>query len=310
MRQYLRKSSLVVAPAQGGEGLDLSNFKFKFHIRQADLQTPNGAFVRVYNLSPVTISRIENEYTRLVLQVGYVNGEYGVVFDGDLQYKFRGRENATDTYLDLIAADGDLAYNNAFVNTTLADGSTQRQQVDTAVSAMRATGEVNKGYITDLPKEQLPRGKVLFGLARDVMRNVATSAGVTWSIQNRFVQVVRPEAYLPDEAVVLTAATGLIGMPEQSINGINVRCLINPRLKVGGRIKLDNESIQHYNFGISLGAQVTNAFVPNKSNDGLYRVLVIEHHGDTRGNEWYSELICVGIDDTAPLALVRSHGVV
>ena len=40
----------------------------------------------------------------------------------------------------------------------------------------------------------------------------------------------------PAEAVVLTAETGLVGAPEQTNDGIKVRCLLNPRLRIGGRI--------------------------------------------------------------------------
>ena len=91
-------------------------------------------------------------------------------------------------------------------------------------------------------------------------------------------------------------------------NGIHVRCLINPRIKAGGRIKIDNASIQSYRFGLSLGAEIANGFVPRLDSDGLYRSLVVEHSGDTRGNDWYTEITCVGIDDTAPPSLV-SRGV-
>jgi hypothetical protein len=44
--------------------------------------------------------------------------------------------------------------------------------------------------------------------------------------------------------VVLTADTRLIGMPTQTMDGIMVKCLLNPLLLVNGRIKLDNASIQ------------------------------------------------------------------
>ncbi|MGC8165472.1 hypothetical protein ACP3WT_28400, partial [Salmonella enterica] len=68
-----------------------------------------------------TRQRIEQEFTRIVLQAGYA-GNYGIIFDGSVKQVRRGRENQTDTYLDITAADGDSAYNFAVVNTSLAAG--------------------------------------------------------------------------------------------------------------------------------------------------------------------------------------------
>ena len=32
------------------------------------------------------------------------------------------------------------------------------------------------------------------------------------------------------------------------------------------------------------------------STDGLYRVFVAEHSGDTRGSEWYTDLTCLAVN--------------
>ena len=57
----------------------------------------------------------------------------------------------------------------------------------------------------------LPRGKVMYGMARKYMRDTAKQTGTSWSIQDGKVQMVPVRGYLPGEAVVLTAETGLVG---------------------------------------------------------------------------------------------------
>ena len=42
---------------------------------------------------------------------------------------------------------------------------------------------------------------------------------------------------------------------------------------------------------------------PKLDNDGLYRIIKCEFTGDTRGNDWYADLVCIGIDDTMHLPL-------
>ena len=53
------------------------------------------------------------------------------------------------------------------------------------------------------------------------------------------MQMVPASGYLPGEAVVLSAGTGLIGTPKANDKGIEIKRLLN-RLRIGGRVRLDN----------------------------------------------------------------------
>ena len=95
-KKYLRKASLVVASA--GAARDLSNTHFKFNIRQWDLQTPNSATFRIYNLSDQTVQQIQNEFTRITLQAGYEGSDFGIIFNGTIvQAKGAVRARRTPT---------------------------------------------------------------------------------------------------------------------------------------------------------------------------------------------------------------------
>ena len=125
--QYIRRCNLVVSGVSG-DGLDLSNLRIVFKIKKSDAQTPNTAEIRVYNLAPETAKQIRKEFKRVVLQAGY-ESNYGVIFDGNIKQVRMGRESGTDTYIDIAAGDGDDAYNYAVVNTTLAAGAKQSDQI-------------------------------------------------------------------------------------------------------------------------------------------------------------------------------------
>ena len=47
----------------------------------------------------------------VMLQAGYENGAYGIIFSGTILRIRTGRESATDTFLEIMAADGDIAFN-------------------------------------------------------------------------------------------------------------------------------------------------------------------------------------------------------
>lgn len=300
VRQYLRKASLIVGQVEASRGaLDLSALRFTFSIKRGDIQTPNTADIRVYNVAPDTTLAIEKEFARVVIQAGY-EGNFGIIFDGLIKQVRRGRESATDTYIDITAADGDSAYNYSMSAFALAAGSTPNDRVSAILEAMATNGVVN-GYIPPLPGNPLPRGKSVFAMSRDELRNIAFNTQTSWSIQDGKLQMVPITAYKPGEIPVITAATGMLGLPEQTQNGIRVKCLLNPNIKIGQAIKLDNESIQRFRFGLGVTDQPTNFALEQQiklNNDGLYYVMLVEHSGDTRGQEWMSDLICLAIDAT------------
>lgn len=294
--QWLRACSLLVADASG-KGLDLGELCITFSTKKGDTETPNSAEIRIYNLSEATMSRMKREFTRVVLQAGY-QSNCGVIFDGNIRGTRSGRERGTDTWLEILAADGDRAYNFATVNTTLAAGSTPADRVDVCQQSFAAKG-TGKGYMPELGETKLPRGKVMYGMARKYMRSEAETTGCSWSFQDGKLQMVKTTGFLPGEAVVLTHETGLVGTPEQTNEGITVRCLLNPKLRVNGRIKLDNKSIQQAQTQLKMSAQRP----PRMDRDGLYRILKVEFSGDTLGNDWYADMVCIGLDDTSRLPL-------
>lgn len=270
--QFRRKCQLIVAD-QAGSGLDLSQLRIVFNIKKTSAETPNSAEIRVYNLTQDTMAQITKEFTQVLLQAGYEDN-YGLIFSGNIKQVKLGREGATDNYLDIAAGDGDDAYNFAIVNTTLAAGSTPSEQVLASLRAMQRLG-VGAGYIGETKQATLPRGKVMFGMARDYVRNVAESSNAAWSIQDGKLQILQRTALLPGEAVVLNSRTGLVGVPEETNDGLKVQCLLNPKIRIGGIV------------------QITDGL-----NQGIYTAIATEHSGDNRGQEWYTTIDALNVDAT------------
>jgi len=308
--QYLRKASLIVGGDQ--DGLDLSELRFAFQVRRGDLQTPNSADIRVYNLSDDTAARIMQmqptpEFTRVVLQAGY-EGNFGLIFDGSIKQIRHGRESQTDTYIDITAADGDSAYNFSVTALSLAAGATPKDAISSIIQVMASHG-VSPGYIPDLSGNPAPRGQVFFGMSRDRLRDLAKDTQCSWSIQDGKVDFIPLTAYKPGDVPVINSQTGMIGLPEQTQNGIRLKCLLNPNIKIGQQVQLDNNSIQQLRYG--LGNDRTQAieranagkFGTTINTDGMYYVMVANHSGDTRGNDWYTDMICLAINADVPLGL-------
>jgi hypothetical protein len=202
--QYLRRVKLTVSGAGGG--MDLSNMRIRFHVRQNDEESPNNANIRIYNLSKSTTDQIVEEFREVVLEAGYEFNQ-GVIFKGTLKWVRIGREpNNVDTYLDLLCADGDVPYNQAFISKSMLAGTTAKERIDEITKSMQEKGLGTSPTV--VMKETtggiLPRGKVLFGMPRVNLRREAEAANSTWSIQNNELVFLPKDEYLPGEAVVLT----------------------------------------------------------------------------------------------------------
>lgn len=298
--QFKRRAQLLLV--RGEQALDLSAFRFTFRTQQSDIQSPNNCAIRVYNLTPQTMAKVQGEFSEVVLQAGYVDGNFGVIFSGTIRQYRIGKEGAKDTYLDILAADGDLFHNLAFISKTFGPTVTARQRVE-AITNSLGTQPSGTGYNGLQPTGgTLPRGKVLHAMARVALTAETRQQHSTWNINNGRINIIPVLGYLPGQAVVLTATTGLIGRPEQTQDGISARCLLNSLLVPGGLVQIDNASINR-----TVQADPTAAPVPYNQNtglqfladvsaDGFYRVYVAEHRGDTRGNDWYTDLVCLAVD--------------
>lgn len=300
-QQYLRRCSLTIDRA-GGPALDLSQLQIKFQVQQSQLQSPNIAKIRVFNLAEHTIHRIgaQAEFTDVLLQAGYT-GSFGPIFTGSVVWARMGRQGATN-YMEMQAADGDAAYTYSTIGVALAAGSTAQDVVAACLKAMAPYGVTEGSIPADLPNIKMPRGRVLFGMTRDVLRQVGQMLGCSWSISHGVITFIPEESYLQGNAVVLTSSTGLIGLPEQTQDGIMIKCLINPQITVGRMVTINNTLVNKANYNLSYTGVVNNALLPSVANDGNYRVLAIDYSGDTRGQDWYCILTCISLDGTLPIS--------
>jgi hypothetical protein len=315
--QWLRKCTLIVSDASGN-GLDLSELRIKFEITQADLSTfrPTTAIITIYNLSDQTVANAIKEFTEVTLQAGYQPpGKFGVIFQGTIKAFERGHESVTDSYLTIFAADGDLA-NFVLMNHTLAPGYSPEDEQKAITDALQEYG-LSKGAMSGLSggtggiSPDAFRGKLMLGTAPDLLDNLGKTHGFTWTIINGKIQSVPLTGYLPGEAVILNAASGLIGWPRNTLGGVNVTCLLNPSLQLQGLIQINNKDINTTSPAQGAGlAGFPNAvvgfpglnqtsFFATVANDGFYRILVLEYEGDTRGNPWYCHLTCLAADLSA-----------
>jgi hypothetical protein len=313
-QQYLRNISLIVAnPA--GQGLELGSLRVTFEVHRGDIQTPNSCDIKIYNLSANTANRIKTEFTQLALQVSYGDQALQLIFRGQIKQARQGREDQKNSYVAVTAADADEAYNFSAMALTLAAGATPTDAIQAIIKQMatRVSGDptggaggqqVTQGYLPQLTSSGYTRGRTLYGMCRDEARNIAMSNDCKWSTQDGAFTLIPNAGYIPAAPVLITPYTGLIAVPEQTQNGLEMTVLLNPSIKIGQTVKLDSSDVNLYRYGLDTQSNVLNKMLAQSTTklnaDGLYYVMRAEHSGDTRGLSWYTKIVCLAVNASVP----------
>lgn len=316
--QWLRYCRLIVSTEsvegtneQMIQAIDLSDFRIRFLVDQACVGKPTTAEITVYNIANSTIDLIpgatnqdiRNRNILVTLEGGY-QSNHAIIFQGELWWKTTGRENETDTYLTLVCASGSRNQGYAVVNASIPKGATQQDILNIVAKSMTEKG-VSVANKPTLMATKLPRGKVIYKMTKDAMEGLADTNNFDWYIgTNGLVTVPKDSSFDPNtEAILLNVTSGMIGRPKLTTLGVNVDCLMNPLIDVGTIVHINNNEILRENYDTSMGSVRENYHRTTlyEGADGFYRVIARQHIGDTRGNDWYTSLICVAVVGTQPL---------
>jgi hypothetical protein len=332
-QQWLRRISLVV---YGGEDkpLELGLFRVDFQVKKMTNSSPNFFYAKVYNLSPKTQQKIR-QYGRVQLSAGYKTANYGMIFDGTVVMCVEAKENPTDSYLEIFAGDGDKGLNSGVIAQTWPAGTLPSQKIQDAI---KASGFIEVGEVKLSGEQKSVRSSTYVGGIKDAIRNETNAHQADFFVDNGVGYVIPWSGYRKGEVVNLSPTTGLVGIPKVTPNGIEAQCLLNPKLRLGGLVHIDLKYLSGLAFqpgskpetpggqtktyqgmptpftatgpkGYTFGAATTNPV-------GTYKILLLDHLGDTRGNPWYSSIVCAAAGENGELlsntfagtALLRSVG--
>lgn len=308
--QWLRSFQLVIGKA-GGSGIQIGSFdvkapqlKVQFEIIKTVDSTPNTAQIKVFNLNPANeaslfpIGTKLGEFTEVLLNAGYQNASK-LIFTGNVKHAFHYRDKA-DYVMQIEAADGDKDYRQAKLNLTLAAGTSHLELVNAAVGSF-ATTKLGAVLIKSQPRI---RGRVISGMTRDVLSQLSRESTANWSIQDGQLQIVPTDTVLQKQAIVVNAATGMLKAPEINDRGIRVNCLLNPLIGINSVLQLNNNDImQRIRKRRSLNANTRkdpNLTTVALNADGLYKVIRVDHRGDTRSTQWETESYCISLGSAIP----------
>jgi hypothetical protein len=330
---WLRRCRLTVGNNQG-QTYDLSQLQTHFRVQSRTVQTLKTAEITVLNPKPATLNAIfgSQEFTQVSLAAGYTGtpkapGAFGPIFAGKIAYLRMGKQDATTSFLNIVATDCDEAYNYATINRPVPqegeDGPTPKQQLDAIMAALAPYGVTRYSGPAMDNTTRLPRPKVMQGMVRDVVTDFARSVGCDWSLATQpdastggaASTLIFVQRGVPSSAGVrflLRPDNGLIGAPEQTLDGLNVRALLNPNFVTGCVIQVQPTQTNQAQPGSAPQPNLQPAYMPSLDAQGQYMVYSVTHEGDTRGsgNDWVTEMVAISLSGTPPLTATYTNAIV
>jgi hypothetical protein len=306
-RQFKRVTQVITDADGVGLEVDASasdDLRIYFKVTKTIGGHPNTASIKIYNLAPDTEDLVKGEFDDVLLNAGY-EGATALLFRGNIRYA-EGFDDGPERVLQLDCGDGDKDYQEVMINTSMPSGSTTDDLINHIVSKF---SKIKKGTVTIASKKR-SRGRVISMMAARLLDHVAAENDAHWSFQDGELHVIPATATLPNEAIVITAETSLLGTPKRTDKGIEVRCQLDPRILPNGKIFLDNKDFKDRVAKQRLklpgakphtGAKAKRTHkLAAVSPDGIYKCIRVDHEGDTRSDKWESVVICVALPTTIP----------
>lgn len=273
----------VIVDLGNNKALDLSELRCVFDVQHNIKNPTQTSKVTVYNLSPNVENQIIKSGQRVIIEAGYVGSQYGMIFIGNVIQPIRSKENGTDYKLTLVCMDCDRYTTYGLINTTLTARQTMRQAVSSLTS--KSSQAVGSGYLVDT-QITYPRGKVMFGMSRDYLAQISRSANAQFYTENGKVNIVSASGFKKGKILAFGPKTGLINAPQQTEIGVSCEVLLNPNVSLNTLFYLDNRKIIAREYTSGQPARYLD-------DEGIYRTISVHHTGDTRGDDWKTEIEAV-----------------
>lgn len=316
--QWMRNFRLTIQVDQNTpDALDFSDFKITFTVSQPTTEQPKAAEIYIYNLSHETMNKLagvddDKKNTQIILACSYGDDEPEVIFKGRVFQYRRGRYSPVDTYLCVLAIAGDQIRNEAVINQSVPAGTPIFGLGELIVEEAKKLG-VEAGNMARMSDQKYPRGRTVFGSFHGFIERVGRENNITYDYSEGILNSTEVDKYSIQPMYVLTADTGMVGMPQLTSEGLVVKCLLNPKLKRMDRIQIDLTNLQSENYDIAYsGQQVDQPYKTPKlatNAKGIFVIQAIEHNGDTRGDEWYTSMVCTALGAVVPKSGITVNAV-
>ncbi len=290
-RLYKRSAELLVtAPSgyftDGSNVVTIRDLRFTFRVEKTLSSDPNSCELEISNLGESTRAALQTKPLRVALSAGY-DDEVKQVFVGDIRWVESMRDEIGWT-TKVQAGDGERAHKHARINRSFKRGVKTKELLGEVTKSMGLKTPKNLDDVRELV-DQVVNGTALNGPSQKELTRLLRPRGLTWSVQDGVLQVLKPGEARAGAALEVSAETGMIGSPgfgappkkgEPAV--LTIESLLYPEVTPGGMVR-----------------------VKSRTANGDFLVTKVSHAGDTHGDEWSSTIKAISISTKKARRYIR-----
>jgi hypothetical protein len=265
LRLYKRIIRIVISP-NNGEAIAFENFYIQIEIKKNISAKPNEGSVGIFNLKEETENQIKENGSRIQVFGGHDNRPV-LLHDGDVR-RTETVPESPDRITVLHIGGNVFKISQAFFNKSYSGQVSVKQIVLDSIPTFNMDA-------TDI--DQIPDNAFLYdfsfsGKTSDLLDKILNPIGVQWFENENFIKFSANKKAL-DNVVVLNKDTGLIGSPSITEKGINFKSVLNGRILLNNRVKIESKLV-----------------------NGVTKVIETLHKGDNREGIFVTEGIGVELE--------------
>jgi len=288
--------------------LDQNALRVTFDVDYPGLQGWYYSEICIYNFNVSTLMQVIDDGAAVILEAGYINGNYGEIFSGYIFQSLFERENVTDYKLTLRCVDGKRLFSEEFTAFSLDKGrNNQVAHYNAIMSYSQIPIEIGN-VPSQLRTTTMDRGVTVFTTPANSLADLLRNYSIDKSANGCFFTKKGVTKYFdmndpvkePPITISPSGEGGLIGTPIQTKYGCNFTCLLNAQIELDiPRIQVTLDMSQ-----IRAVKAAQGVLLAPLDQDVTYQVIGVRHVGDTRGNEWYTYV--TGINKQGAQALMET----
>lgn len=278
IRRYLMKVGVM-----GKTGFEIGKtsksnphaLHISFSAEKSTSETSNTAKVQIWNLSPASLKVLDTKDCVVELHVGYTD-HIALALVGNVVTVTTTMDGA-DRLTEIEVVDGRVAIRDTYITVSF-KGKVNSKDVFNYIAGEMGVSVV---YSKNAKFKVLPNGFSFVGPAKNALKKLCVTCGLTWSIQNSILQVRKPNEPITTRAYLLSADTGLLGVPKR----ISISSTTDDS---NGGASSKNAQIGYEVTYLMNGAIGVNDYIrlESKSVRGYFRVYKVTMDGDNLEGEW------------------------
>lgn len=274
---------------EGAKLITIENAKIQFEIIKSKNAKENTAKLEIYNLAPVTRKLITEQEALVRIFAGYSQNKGLIeIGQGDIS-KIKHNRDKTEVVTEIYMAEGLRIFRDNPISISFSSESKLKLADVLDTIRTKSNNKYSFRLIDVDDSKTIENGYSDLGSLDQILNDLGMQFGFGWSVQNKIITIKGTKKSLSSEIMLLTPKNGLILHPEsvkqvsrrlekssitkqeRKIN--SVQALLQPHLQVHDIIAIESQDLS-----------------------GKYEIQKITHKGDTRGNDWYSDMEVISLN--------------